>query len=88
MKQSVSATGTSFSPLVGVTLAEARAELATLKRDRAVIDARIIAVTAHIDALATAEHPEFAIPERELMAHAGMSGREARDTVEIGRAHV
>ncbi|MFM9036762.1 MAG: DUF222 domain-containing protein [Actinomycetota bacterium] len=86
MKQSVSATGASFSPLVGVTLAEARTELATLKRDRAVIDARIIAVTAHIDALATAEHPEFAIPERELMTHAGMSGREARDTV--ARAHV
>ncbi|NCZ70571.1 MAG: HNH endonuclease, partial [Actinobacteria bacterium] len=35
----------------------------------------------HIDSLATAERPEFAVPERELMAHAGMSSREARDAV-------
>ncbi len=73
--------GTSFAPLAGLTLADARAELANLKRERSILDARILAVVAHIDSLATADRPEYAIPERELMAHAGMSGREAREAV-------
>lgn len=81
MKSTTLATGTTFAPLSGLTLADARTELANLKRDRAVIDARILAVISHIDALATADQPEFAVPERELMAHAGMSSREARDAV-------
>ncbi|MFZ9158069.1 MAG: DUF222 domain-containing protein [Ilumatobacteraceae bacterium] len=81
MKNTSQATGTSFAPLGALTLADARAELATLKRERAIIDARIIAIVGHIDSLATAERPEFAVPERELMAHAGMSSREARDAV-------
>ena len=81
MKNTSQATGTSFAPLGALTLADARTELVTLKRERAIIDARIIAIVGHIDALATAERPEFAVPERELMAHAGMSSREARDAV-------
>ena len=81
MKNTSQATGTSFAPLGALTLADARTELATLKRERAIIDARIIAIVGHIDSLATAERPEFAVPERELMAHAGMSSREARDAV-------
>jgi len=81
MKTTSQATGTSFAPLGALTLADARTELATLKRERAIIDARIIAIVGHIDSLATAERPEFAVPERELMAHAGMSSREARDAV-------
>lgn len=81
MKTTSQATGTTFAPLSGLTLADARAELATLKRERSILDARILAVVAHIDSLATAERPEYAIPERELMAHAGMSSREARDAV-------
>jgi len=81
MKTTTHATGTSFAPLSGLTLADARAELANLKRERSILEARILAVVTHIDSLATAERPEYAIPERELMAHAGMSGREAREAV-------
>lgn len=86
MKQAPAATGSTATPLSGLTLADARAELIHLKRERAVIDARILAVTAHIDSLATAERPEFAISEHELVAHAGMTSREARDTV--ARTHI
>jgi len=81
MKTTTHATGTSFAPLSGLTLADARAELANLKRERSILEARILAVVTHIDSLATAERPEYAIPERELMAHAGMTGREAREAV-------
>ena len=67
--------------LSGMSLSEARAELVSLKLKRAELDARILEVVNHIEGLATAEHPEFALTHRELVEHAGMSPREALATV-------
>ena len=75
------ASGSSFAAVTGMTLAAARAELADLRHRRAELDARILEVVSHIESLATAEHPEFALTHRELIDHAGLTPREAKATV-------
>lgn len=75
------ASGSSFAPLSGMTLADARRELATLRLRRAELDARILEVVSHIERLAIADRPEVALTHRELVEHAGLTSREAHATV-------
>ena len=64
-----------------------RRELAVTRTEKARLAAREIALVARMEALLTDEaNPAFVVPEHELMAHAGMTSREARDAV--NRSHV
>ncbi len=73
--------------VTGLSVDELRVELAEAKRLRAVLDARVLEIVALLEATMTTAHaPVRAIPEIELMAHSGMTRREAGDTVR--RAHL
>lgn len=68
--------------LAGLTVEDLRVELAQAKRLQAVLDARVLEIVSLLGATMTAiDSPVRAIPEYELMAHSGLSRREASDTV-------
>lgn len=70
-----------------MNIGDVRRELAVTRTEKARLVAREIALVARMEALLTDEsNPAFVVPEHELMAHAGMSSREARDAV--NRSHV
>ena len=70
-----------------MNIGDVRRELAVTRSEKARLVAREIALVARMEALLTDEtNPAFVVPEHELMAHAGMSSREARDAV--NRSHV
>jgi len=73
--------------LAGLPVEDLRHELAEAKRLQAVLDARVLEIVTLLSATMTATDSAVrAIPEYELMAHSGMSRREAGDTVR--RAHL
>ena len=70
-----------------MNIGDVRRELAVTRTEKARLVAREIALVARMEALLTDEsNPAYVVPEHELMAHAGMSSREARDAV--NRSHV
>ena len=70
-----------------MNIADVRRELAVTRSEKARLAAREIALVARMEALLTdTSNPAFVVPEHELMAHAGMTPREARDVV--NRSHV
>lgn len=70
-----------------MNIGDVRRELAVTRTERARLAAREIALVARMEALLADEtNPAFVVPEHELVAHAGMSSREARDAV--NRSHV
>lgn len=70
-----------------MNIGDVRRELTVTRTEKARLVAREIALVARMEALLTDETaPAFVVPEHELMAHAGMSSREARDAV--NRSHV
>ena len=70
-----------------MNIADVRRELAVTRSEKARLAAREIALVARMEALLTdTSNPAFVVPEHELMAHAGMTSREARDV--INRSHV
>lgn len=69
-----------------MNIGDVRRELAVTRTEKARLVAREIALVARMEALLTDEtNPAFVVPEHELMAHAGMSSREARDAVNRSR---
>lgn len=73
--------------LMALSVAELRERLATNKKLRAALDAENLEIVTLLDA--ASHHPSspaYVVAEYELMAHAGMSKRDAVTTVE--RAHV
>lgn len=70
-----------------MTITEVRRELATTRAEKARLAARELALVARMEALLDDPHtPAYVVPEIELMTHAGMTSREARDAV--SRSHV
>jgi hypothetical protein len=70
-----------------MNIADVRRELAVTRSEKARLAAREIALVARMEALLADEsNPAFVVPEHELVAHAGMTSREARDVV--NRTHV
>lgn len=73
--------------LAGLTVEDLRLELAEAKRLQAILDARVLEIVSLLGATMSAiASPVRAIPEYELIAHSGMSRREAGVTVR--RAHL
>ena len=65
---------------------EVRRELAHTRAEKARLAAREIALVDRMDALLhDPDSPCFVVAEIELMEHAGLSSREARDTVSRSR---
>lgn len=70
-----------------MTIIEVRRELAVTRAEKARLAAREIALVARMESLLDdPQSPAYVVPEIELMAHAGMTSREARDAV--SRSHV
>lgn len=66
----------------GMSVPELRAELADIRRMRAVLDARTVDIAALLDASTTAVGThDRGIPEVELVSHGGMTRREATDVM-------
>jgi hypothetical protein len=76
-----------FRDVETLTLPELRVELADARRLRSVLDGRVVDIVRRIEesTRAIGTH-ERGIPEVELVAHGGMTRREASDVVR--RAHV
>ncbi len=70
-----------------MNISDVRRELEVTRSEKARLAAREIALVARMEALLSAESDRaYVVPEYELMTHAGMSSREARQVV--GRSHV
>jgi len=70
-----------------MNIGDVRRELAVTRTEKARLAAREVALVARMEALLTAESDRaYVVPEHELMVHAGMTSREARDVVV--RSHV
>ena len=82
----MSASGSTFSSVAGMTLAETRRELADVRRQQAVLNSRVLELVSHLESLAAADTPEITLTHHELMTHAGLTPREA--TATIARAEV
>lgn len=69
-----------------MTLADARRELTEVRRQRAQLEARLLDLVSHIQALSETESAEFVIPHREVTDHVGLTPREAHTV--MARAEV
>ena len=68
-----------------MTIEELRAFMADLRGQRAKLDAQILEANARmVSLLHDPVSPAFVIPERELVAHGGLTSREARNVVARG----
>lgn len=70
-----------------MNIGDVRRELVVTRTEKAKLAARELALVARMEALLKdPESSDFAIPEYELVAHAGMTSREAREVVH--RSHL
>jgi hypothetical protein len=76
-----------FRDVESLTLPELRIELADVRRMRSLLDGRVVDIVRRIEeSMRAVGTHERGIPEVELVAHGGMTRREAGDVVR--RAHV
>ncbi len=64
-----------------MSIGELRSRLAEIKILEASLAAEKVQIVTRMDRMARDEKPVFVVPEHELVAHAGLSGREARSVV-------
>ena len=64
-----------------MSITELRSRLAEIKALEATLAAEKIQIVTRMDRMAREEQPVFVVPEHELVAHAGLSCREARSVV-------
>lgn len=64
-----------------MSIGELRSRLAEIKALEATLAAEKIQIVTRMDRMAREEQPVFVVPEHELVAHAGLSCREARSVV-------
>jgi hypothetical protein len=68
-------------PVSSMSIAELRSRLSEIKALEASLAAEKIQIVTRMDQMARDEKPVFVVPEHELVAHAGLSCREARSVV-------
>jgi hypothetical protein len=69
------------SRVASMSIGQLRSRLAEIKALEATLAAEKIQIVTRMDQMARDEKPTFVVPEHELVAHAGMSSREARTVV-------
>lgn len=71
----------SASRVSTMSIGELRSRLAEIKALEATLAAEKIHIVTRMDRMAREEQPVFVVPEQELVAHAGLSCREARSVL-------
>lgn len=77
----MSSTATSPNLIDTMSISELRARLTEIKALEASLAAEKIRIVSRMDRMAREEQPVFVVAEHELVAHAGLSCREARSVI-------
>lgn len=67
--------------IASMSIGELRSRLAEIKRLEASLAAEKVQIVARMDRMSRDERPTFVVPEHELVAHAGLSCRDARSVI-------
>ena len=67
--------------IASMSIAELRSRLAEIKVLEASLAAEKVQIVSRMDRMTRDEKPTYVVPEHELVAHAGLSGREARSVI-------